>query len=112
MIAIGFDGTAFNIDAAHTRSQMDIDLAVPVKCLIMNQNVGLVRTIEKKALGKWRPVIRWSGFRAQNRDATLGACATQGFCGGRTRQTATKQQENDERDFVLAHLLSSLKITR
>ena len=100
MTAIGLDCTAFNIDAAHARSQMDVDLAVPVECLIMNQNVGLVRTIEEKALGKWRPVVRGSGFRAQNRDAALGACAAQGFCGRRTRQTASKQQEIDERCFV------------
>src|SRR5262249_3779243 len=100
IIAIGFDGTAFNIDAAHTRSQTDVDLAFPVECLITKQNVGLLRTIVKKALGKWRSLVRGSGVRTQNRDAALGACGTQGFCGGRARQTATKQQEIDERYFV------------
>jgi len=100
MIAIGFNCLAFNIDAAHTRSQMDVDLAVPVECLIMNQNVGLVRTIEEKALGKGRPVVGGSGFRAQNSDAALGACGAQRFCGRRTRQAAPKQQEIDERYFV------------
>jgi hypothetical protein len=66
----------------------------------MNQNVGLVWTIEEKALGKWRPVVRGNGFRAQNRDAALGACGAQGFCGRCTRQTAPKQQEINERYFV------------
>src|SRR5262249_4422291 len=100
MIAIGFDCTAFNIDAAHARSQMNVDLAVPVECLIMNQNVGLVRTVEEKALGKWRPVVRGSGFRAQNRDAALGACGAYGFCGRRTPPTPPEQQEIDQRYFV------------
>src|SRR5690349_19923273 len=100
MIAIGLNCTAISIDSAYARSQMDVDLAVPVECLIMNQNVGLVRTIEEKALGKWRPVVRGSGFRAQNRNAALGARGAQGFCGRRTRQAAAKQQEIDERYFV------------
>src|SRR5690242_8110693 len=100
MIAIGFNCTAMNIDAAHARSQKDVDLAVSIECLIMNQNFGLVRAVEEKALGKGRPVIWRSGFSAQNRDAALGACGAQGFCGRRTRQASAKQQEIDERYFV------------
>jgi hypothetical protein len=64
VIVIGFNCTAIDIDATHARSQMNVYLVFLVECLVMNQNVGLVRAIEEKALGKWRPVVRGSGLRA------------------------------------------------
>src|SRR6516162_8204930 len=73
---IGFDRTAIDIDPAHASFQMDADLAVPVKRLVMDQDFSLVWTIEDKPLRQWRSVVGESGFCAHNRDAALGArCA-------------------------------------
>ena len=51
MIAtIGFDCPAVDIDPTHARSQMDLNIAIPIKRMIMDQNFRLVRTLEKKLL--------------------------------------------------------------
>ena len=54
---IGFDRTAIDIDPAHASFQMDADLAVPVKRLVMDQDFSLVRTIEEKSLRQRRSVV-------------------------------------------------------
>jgi|SRR6516162_7531445 hypothetical protein len=100
MTSIGFDRAAIGIDPEPARCQMDANLAVAVKCLVMDQNFGLVRTIEEKSLGKWRSVVWQSGFGTQDRDAALGTCGAQSFCGRGARQSAAEQQEINEGYFV------------
>ena len=46
MIAtVGFDGPAVDIDSMHTRSQMDLNIAISIKRIIMNQKSRLVRPL-------------------------------------------------------------------
>ena len=47
---IGFDYPAVDIDPMHPRSQMDLNIAIPIKRRIMDQNLRLVRTLEKELL--------------------------------------------------------------
>ena len=51
-----FDCTATDVYPAYASPQMDFDIAIPVKCLLMDQNIGLVRPIEEKALRERRTV--------------------------------------------------------
>ena len=39
-----------DIDPTHTRSQMDLNIPIPIKRGIMDQNLRLVRTLQKKLL--------------------------------------------------------------
>ena len=51
MIAtVGFDCPAVDIDPMHARSQMDLNIATPIKRIIMDQNFRLIRTLNKKLL--------------------------------------------------------------
>ena len=51
MIAtIDFDSPAVDIDLPHARSQMDLNIPIPIKRGIMDQNLRLVGTLEKKLL--------------------------------------------------------------
>jgi hypothetical protein len=45
-------------------------------------------------------VVGQSGFRTQDRDAALGTCGAQSFCGSGARQSAAEQQEINEGYFV------------
>jgi hypothetical protein len=54
---------------------MDADIAIPVKRLVMDQNFGLVRTIEEKALRKWGTMVGKGRFRAEDRDAASAPVA-------------------------------------
>jgi len=54
---VGFDCAAVNIDPAYASSQMDFNIAIPIKRLLMYQNIGLVRPIEEKALRERRTVV-------------------------------------------------------
>jgi len=50
MIAtVGFDRPAVDIDPTHARSQMGLNIAIPIKRGIMDQNFRPIRTLEKNS---------------------------------------------------------------
>ena len=55
--SVGFDYTATDVDPAYASSQVDLDIAIPVKCLVMDQNISLVRPLDEKVLRKRRTVV-------------------------------------------------------
>src|SRR6266853_2131379 len=101
--SVGFDYTATDVDPAYASSQVDLDIAIPVKCLVMDQNIGLVRPLDEKTLRKRRTVVGESPFRGKDRDAALGARGAQGFGSGRACQPAANQQEISLRYFLGVH---------
>ncbi len=47
---IGLDCPAIHIDLTHATSQMDLNIAILIERMIMDQSFNLVRTLEKKVL--------------------------------------------------------------
>jgi len=47
---IGFDRPAVDIDPTHARSQTDLNIAIPIKRMVMDQDLRLLRTLEEKLL--------------------------------------------------------------
>src|SRR5258707_8471458 len=55
--SVRFDCTATDVDRAYASSQVDFDIAIPVKCLVMDQNISLVGPLDEKVLRKRRTVV-------------------------------------------------------
>src|SRR6266478_6233376 len=94
---------AMKLAPTYASSQVDFDIAIPVKCLIMDQNISLVRPLDEKALRKRRTVVGESRFRGKDRDAALSARGAQGSGSGRACQPAANQQEINLRYFLGVH---------
>ncbi len=101
--SVRFDCTATDVDRAYASSQVDFDIAIPVKCLVMDQNISLVRPLDEKVLRKRRTVVWENRFRGKDRDPALGARGAQGTSSGRACQPAANQQEINLRYLLGVH---------